>query len=403
MNKLKSYFIVILVALLFFYTFGLNNIFNALSQFFITSFHLSPSQVGFVSSLFFYGNIIFLVPAGLIVDRVSPKKLLPIIMILCATFTVFMGFTGNIVLMSIARFLTGVCAAFGFVGCVRVAANIMDKKQLSKATGIIVTLGMLGGFAAQAPLTYLIEKTSWQTGLITVGIIGYIIAILIYFALRNTHYALGKLQLTQSILQKLKIVFLNLQNILCAAYTSLMNLPIYMLGAMWGIPYLVSVGNYSQTQAATISGMLFLGTMIGSPITGAISDFYKSRKGIMIVGAIISILVMLIILHVKTDYYTDLFLFLLLGMVTSTQILSYPVVVENNPTELSGSATSVISIISLLGGAIIQPLFGIILVHFSVNNVINGYSYSTAIKCLLVAFAIAAVVGLFIKKHGGES
>lgn len=182
-----------------------------------------------------------------------------------------------------------------------------------------------------------------------------------------------------------------------------MNLPIYMLGAMWGIPYLVSVGNYSQTQAATISGMLFLGTMIGSPITGAISDFYKSRKGIMIVGAIISILVMLIILHVKTDYYTDLFLFLLLGMVTSTQILSYPVVVENNPTELSGSATSVISIISLLGGAIIQPLFGIILVHFSVNNVINGYSYSTAIKCLLVAFAIAAVVGLFIKKHGGES
>lgn len=332
-------------------------------------------------------------------DKLDTKIVLPVALTLCASMMLLMGLIPNLIVLSVTRFLSGACGAFGFVGCMKVATNIFEKKDLSKAAGIIATLGMLGGFMTQTPLVHLIQKTSWQTGLVVTACIGYGISLAIFFALKKVPFSHHPISKNTKILSELKSVFINTQNIFCALYTSLMNLPIYMLGAMWGIPYLLHVGHYSETQAASICGMLFLGVMIGSPLTGIIADLKRSRRMMMILGAFLSIVIMLAILSDYTSYYIDLSLFFLLGITTSTQILSYSLVVRLNPQKLSGTATSVISIVSLLGGAIIQPLFGMLLADFSVNNVITGHSYSSAIKSLLVAFIISFFISLLLKKE----
>ena len=161
----------------------------------------------------------------------------------------------------------------------------------------------------QTPLVHLIQKTSWQTGLVVTACIGYGISLAIFFALKKVPFSHHPISKNTRMLSELKSVFINTQNIFCALYTSLMNLPIYMLGAMWGIPYLLHVGHYSETQAASICGMLFLGVMIGSPLTGIIADLKRSRKMMMILGAFLSIVIMLAILSDYTSYYIDLSLF----------------------------------------------------------------------------------------------
>ena len=80
-----------------------------------------------------------------------------------------------------------------------------------------------------------------------------------------------------------------LQNWLACAYTCMMNLPLSLLGGLWGVMYLMDVHGFSKIDATYITSMLFVGMIFGSPLVGWISDRIGSRKLPMTVGAIASL------------------------------------------------------------------------------------------------------------------
>ena len=74
--------------------------------------------------------------------------------------------------------------------------------------------------------------------------------------------------------------------------------------------------SFSEDTFTGIIGMIFIGTMIGSPLGGLISDKLQSRKKAMIGGGVLSLIVMLIIIFPPSSS-AGLFyiLFLLLGII----------------------------------------------------------------------------------------
>lgn len=131
-----------------------------------------------------------------------------------------------------------------------------------------------------------------------------------------------------------------------------------------------------KTQASLVATMIFLGTIIGSPLVGWFSDFIGRRRLLMIIGSILSLLVLLAIMFISIlHFYSLLVLFLLLGFFTSTQIISYPLIAESNPRHLTGISTSLASILIMGGGAVFQPLFGwLIDLHWH-QSFIQGIPY----------------------------
>jgi hypothetical protein len=97
-------------------------------------------------------------------------------------------------------------------------------------------------------------------------------------------------------------------------------------------------------------------------------------------------------------------MFFLLGLITSAQVISYPVVVESNSSMVTSVATSCISMSCLGGGAIIQPLFGYLLTLHGGGSFVNGVmhfpaeNYSFAINALPIAFIAAFVLAYFVKE-----
>ena len=202
-----------------------------------------------------------------------------------------------------------------------------------------------------------------------------------------------------TLMKKFKSAFLNKQNFLCGLYASLMNLPIFMLGAMWGIAYLTAVNQISEMKAATICSMIFLGTMLGSPVIGFISDKIEKRKLPMQVGALFSLLLILIIILYDThNFILSMVLYFALGFLTSTQMLTYPTVVESNSKVISSSATSVISMLCMMGGAVAQPLFGYIL-NMNVSAISASKNFKMAMWLLPLAFIIAFFCCKFCKRN----
>ncbi len=413
----KSGFVIFVASLLFFYAFAIGNAYNSLGPFIAESFNLSSTKLGFISSLYFYTDLLFLIPAGIILDRYSPRIVISLVLLIASTGVLLTPLAHSTTLLIISRLLMGFGGGFSLVGCLRIAVNWLDSRYLASATGFTVTMGMLGGFMVQTPLTILIHHTSWREAMVMVAGIGYVCMLLIFLFVRDApHFALAatherkRLHTQTGTLKCLKLALLKKQNWFCGLYTSLMNLPIFMLGALWGIPYLTQVQHFSATEAATVSGMLYFGTMIGSPVVGSLSDKMKSRTRPMKIGAIASLILILIVMEfAPAEFWIFVVLFLLLGFLTSTQVISYPTVAESNNKMVSSSAISVISMMCMGSGAVIQVLFGYLLAyqgHGSIKGSLTQYpasSYEHAMWCLPIAFIMALFFNYLIQDTKGQN
>lgn len=406
-SRLKAFSVLFFVSLFFFYEFGLNNLFNALEISLVSEFHFSPVEIGFLSSLYFYANIVFLLPAGLLLDRYSPKKLIIIAMLVCSLGVFITAFTSSFIMLALARLFMGMGGGFCFIGCIRVASNWYPDHRIALASGFIVSMGMLGGFSAQAPVAYLIHLYDWRTATVLVSLVGVLVTLLIYLFVQDQPAGapVAKKTYSKEMVKTVKQVLKNPQNWLCGLYSSAINLPVFILGSLWGIPYLVHVYALSELDAAHVCGFIFIGSMVGALIVNAISNVLASRKLPMLIGAMLSFsLILYAVAFVKAPSMLELTVFFfMLGLVTSTQVLSYPTVIEMNPAALSSTATSIISISCLSGGAISAPLFGYLLTYFnkietSPYKVVDPEAYQTAMYMLPISFAIAFIAVLFIRE-----
>jgi MFS family permease len=157
-------------------------------------------------------------------------------------------------------------------------------------------------------------------------------------------------------------------------------------------------------QASYPPMMIFFGTVVGSPLAGWISDVLSRRKLPMQVGAIFSIIVILSIIYLPASLVIYSVLFFLLGLISSTQIISYPLVAESNLKILTATSVSVVSFTTLSGGAIFPPLFGYIMDRagdFKIIHNIHVYStadYHQAMWMMPLTMLLALMATFFIRE-----
>lgn len=412
-RKSTSWIVCLSAALFFFYEFIQSNMFSSIAIDVMADFHINAESYSRLSSIYFLANVIFLFPAGTILDRFSTKRVILISLSLCIIGTFLFAQSSDYTIAMICRFLTGIGSAFCFLACIRLASRWFPSNRLALATGVIVTFAMTGGLMAQTPLTLLIEHFDWRTAVRLDALLGVFIFAVIIFLVKdfpakapNTSNEKSVSPPKMSVLKSMKTAYFKMPNILCAFYTSLMNMPIVVLGAMAGSIYLTQTYNLSREEASYSMSLLFLGTLIGSPLVGSYSDYIGRKRCLMIIGTLLSLAVVLALLYIPSMSITCvLCLFFILGFLTSTQILTYPMVAENNPHELTATAVSVISIMAQGGPIVYQNLFGHLLQMNWDGKIVNGvpfYSltnYQTALWIIPAGFIISLIAVLFLKER----
>ena len=275
---LKPWVVCFSAALFFFYEFIQMNFFNSLSTEIVNEFSLTPEQLGYLSAFYFYANLIFLFPAGLLLDRFSTRRIILTTMLICITGTFLFSLSQNFWQAAFSRFITGIGSAFCFLSAIRLASRWFPIEKMALIAGLIVTLAMAGGIVAQTPITMLSEWIGWRHTILIDGMVGIILFAVIFIFVQD--YNCENKNFTENTLSppspinfwlNLKLSYLNPQNWFCGIYTSLMNSPIAILGSLWGSLYLEKKHFMEPKNAATISAMIFIGTIIGSPFFGAFS------------------------------------------------------------------------------------------------------------------------------------
>lgn len=399
-------------ALFFLYEFIQMNMFNSISPEMIKTFKVNASELGNFSAMYLYATTIFVFFVGATLDRFSVRKLVLAAMASCVIFTTLFAISTSLVMAEVFRFLSGISGAYCFLSCIVLASRWFPAKQLALATGLIVTMAMIGGTLAQTPLTMLVASVGWRHAILLDSILGAVFLLAMYFVVSDypaSHVHKTKTKTQRSFLGSIYHAISGPQNWLCGTYTSLMNLMILVMGATWGNAYLEGVHHLSRTEASIATMMIYIGTIIGSPAVGWYSDKIGKRRRPMIEGAIAALfLSMLLILTPNLSTTAVSIILFALGFVTSTQIISYPVIFESNPKDVTGSCESLASFVILGGGALFQYVYGVLLDNHWQGQIINGVrSYSSAdhvyaFYMIPIAIVISLVLALLIKETNCE-
>lgn len=408
-SSLRAWVVVLTASLFFFYEFIILNIFNSLGTSLIKEFHINATDLGSLSSYYFYANLIFLFPAGMILDRVSTKRLILAAMMICVGSTFVFSHAPNMMVMKACRFAMGVGGAFCLLSAVRLASRWFPAKKMAFVVGAIVTMAFIGGMCAQYAKP-IISIVGWRHTLFYIACLGSLMTVAIFLFVQDFpddykieehhHHAAAPFKTA------IKLSVLNVQNWLAGLYTSLLNLSVFILGALFGNMYLTQVYHLTSMQASSVCSMIFFGTIFGSPAIGWFSDRVGLRKMPMILFGVLSLIVVAMVLYGVSfwSYHSLVVLFFLIGFFTSSQVIGYPLIAEHNKRNVTATATGLGSTL-IMGGGLTQILVGYLLDSYRVGHqVIDGvaqYSPSTfnfAFSILPLGIIFGLVVSFFIKE-----
>lgn len=410
--RLSPWIVVFSASLFFFFEFIQMTVFNSISSALMQSFQITGTQFGLLSAAYFYANVLFLFPVGLLLDRFSTRKLILTAFGLCITSTFLIAWAQHYYIALIARFLIGAGSTLCLLSASRLASRWLPPQQLGLAIGSVVTLAMLGGFIAQTPMTLLIEFTGWREALTLDAFMGIVFWLIIYYNVQDfpsnyeTQHKNNLIELQQKgFLKSIAQALSNPQNWLGGLYTCLLNLSIFIIGSSFGTLFLEQVYKFSKAKASFACSMIFLGTLLGSPILGYISDRLGSRKYPMIFFSLASCL------FISLIFFFNLFSWILIctiifaiGFFSSAQVISYPLIAESNAPALTSSAIALASTLIMGGGALFQPLFGYLLNLEWNNTRMDGIAYYSAhnfhqaLLILPTAAWLSVVISLFVKE-----
>lgn len=383
-------------------------------------FNISGAIIGNLSAVYFYAYASLQMPVGLAHDRWGPRRVLTVTALVAGLGTFIFASAQTVEVAYIGRALIGAGSAFALVGSMVLASRWLPPKKFASFAGIAMSIGMLGGTIGQGPLAALVQNQGWRNAMVFVAIYAVVISAFIWVFTRD-HPPQEPAKKTAGItttppaenkgdaLAGLWRVAKNPQSILISMFTCLLAAPSLSFGALWGVPYTVQAFDISQTDAAFSMSFILTGWVVGAPFWGWISDRLQRRKLPIIIGGLITTSTMAAALYLP-DINVELFrLFLFInGFAGGTMIISYALMKDHNAGTGSGAALGLLNMMAVAGGAIFQPVVGLLLDNQWDGTLVDGariYSsdaYASAFLLLPALYFGSLLFGLAIRETHGR-
>jgi len=137
---------------------------------------LSISQMGYLLSAFLWSYAFSQLPTGAMVDKLGPRRLLTIGLLLWSLAQLLGGLVHSFTQFFTARLLLGVGEAPQFPTGARVVRDWFNPRDRGLATGIFNCASTLGTAIALPLLTFLMLSFGWRATFVIMGVAGLLVA-----------------------------------------------------------------------------------------------------------------------------------------------------------------------------------------------------------------------------------
>ena len=369
-------------------------------------FGMSAAAVAALLGLLYYGYSPFSLVAGVAMDRLGPRQVVPVGAALCGLGALLFA-SGSSSLAGVGRFLQGAGGVFALVGAIYIATTYFPPSRAATLIGATQMFGMAGGSAGQFVVGPLIGAgTPWRAFWAGMGVIGLVISVLLFLLLPKRPRSTQSAHTTTAAVwsgagRALLAVFRNPQSILCGIIAGLLFIPTTIFDMTWGVRYLEEAHGFDYATAVLRSASVPFGWIIGCPLLGFLSDRLGRRKPVIVGGAALLLGCLAWILYGPADALPPYALGIVAGLASGAAMLPYTVIKEANAPEHAGTATGVVNFLNFTFSALLGPVFGWLLVAVTGDAAQRELAhYQTTFQPLLYGVALALVLTLLLKETG---
>jgi MFS family permease len=364
-------------------------------------FGLGAAAVASLVGLFYYGYSPFSLVAGVAMDQLGPRRVVPIGAAAVGVGALLFA-SGNTTLAAVGRLLQGAGGVFALVGAVYIATTNFPASRAATLIGATQMFGMAGGSAGQFVVGPMIGAgVQWSRFWAVMGVVGLAMAAALVALLpREASKQRSPAWLSEAG-GALALVFRNPQSVLCGMIAGLMFVPTTIFDMVWGVRYLQEGHGFDYGAAVMRSASVPFGWIIGCPLLGFVSDRIGRRKPVIAGAALVLVGCLAWILYGPPDVLPPYVLGLVTGIASGAAMLPYTVIKEVNPPHVSGTATGVVNFINFTFSALLGPVFAGILVGAAGDaGRPDLVAYQTTFEPLLYGVALAILLTLLLRETG---
>ncbi len=358
-----------------------------------TDLGLTAAQVTLYIAAYTWTNAIVQLPAGIVCDRWSAKKLLGFSYISAAVGCLLVAYSGSLAGIVIGRIILTIGISFVFNVCSRHISAWNDAEGYRRANSLFMTFGKIGGLLATTPLVLMIGSVGWK------GTFGIIALVSILVGAGAFIFVVDKKETLNTEPNGMFTAIRKLVKtkgfwMFCSA-GALVGMTVPMIFSAWGGTFLTQGLGMDPTLSSTIILCGNLASCIGG-ITIAIICKKISPKPLVVGSYAITVLlvaVMAIFIY-KLNAVAMFIIFILMGFVfyTSTTTV-YSLMRDMCGVKYIGGFMGASNFISwLVGNALVSTIWGMFIPNtFSLEGFRNAMWFQLAI-CI-----VGLVMFIFMK------
>lgn len=369
------------------------------------SFTLTALGAGILASTYYYVYVSLQAPAGMLVDRFGPRRLLTIGALVCGIGCWIFAHSTHLTFAVAGRLLMGTGAAFAFVGSLSLISRWFPMNRFAIMVAVAETCGMFGAMFGGTLLAHLVVHFGWRASISGAAVLAGTIAVLLWAIVRDAPpnavpvpLPAGKFWRDIAFLAKNKIAWVN------GAYSGLMFAVQTVFTALWGVPFIQVSYHLSLTMAAFICNLLFIGVCIGGPALAWVDGHFACRRQLTFFGALATAVLMSIIIYIPgLPLWLLSAVMLALGFTGSIYVLTFVIANEIAPPHMRSTSVGFVNMLSVGSAPLLQPMVGFLLAvssHHTIQYTVRDYQIALSIlpMGLLIAACLARKLPLFVSK-----
>ena len=325
--------------------------------------NLSLIESSLLSGSFLFTYAIMQVPAGLLLDRFSPRVILGISAALCGASAAAFSRTDSFVSALFFRAALGCFASFGFPGAGLIARRWITGGMFVLAMGLIDFFFGLGAVGGEAGFALLREHgITWRQIMNMLAIAGLVIGAMCALFVRDRPAGMPDRSERVQLRDAFSVLFTNRRVLLALVYYGGMIGAAFGFGGLWDIRLQGAFG-FDETESVDLNSWLFVGLAVAAPLSGIMADRMRRRRPLLVMGSVGALcgVAGLIFIPLVIPYWALVANLLFTGLFLGTSVAIFGVVCDSVPPRYSGTTIALVNGGGCFVGAALQVIPGLLI------------------------------------------
>jgi MFS family permease len=320
---------------------------------------LSPADLGLLTSVYFLAMAAVQIPLGILLDRFGPRRVQSSCLVFAAAGAAVFALADGMAGLMFGRALIGIGVATALMASLKAIVLWFPKERIALANGWVVMLGALGAVTATLPAESLMAVIGWR-GLFLLLAAATGLCALVMFAIVPYAAAIGEACPSPRV--KLRDVYRDARFLRIAPLSTMCIGTAWSLQGLWAAPWLEDVEGLDRP--AVVRHLLVMGVALsfGALLLGWGADRLR-RRGVARETVLAAIAIVFIAAQLALAVRAPIPTYIswaLIAAVGAATVLSFAILPEYFPKEMSARANAALNILHLVGAFLLQYVTGVI-------------------------------------------